>query len=278
MMKKGYPTSTEGEGTELPQIDSEWLGWTGRVAHPDSPLGGGGPGFFSRLPIMGRSAFEVPSARPLGSHDDIPVGAEPTSPAREPPIVSSERPLGKLLSVQSEFVDIELDAMLLADSGGGTKTTETLPRFPVPAAPGYGRDKEGKITSFTGKLIWRGTITIQTLYAAGAKPKDGSCYGRGTTDADVASRDITLGFHESRHRQDYIDYLRTHPLPKPPSLVLGMKASDYEVTRKAFIDAVSAYQRDMKQVSVQNTDEVGHRLSARKASGKCFKHAPTVRR
>jgi hypothetical protein len=133
-------------------------------------------------------------------------------------------------------------------------------------------DPTSAITKFTGKFTWRGTITIQTQYGSGAAPADVSCYGRGTTNADVQNRDITLGFHESCHRADYVDYLLHKPLADPPKLSVGMTRTDYDSAVATFHTTVEGYFSDMEKASVQNTDEVGHRLSTRQATEKCFKH------
>src|SRR5207249_4387630 len=78
------------------------------------------------------------------------------------------------------------------------------------------------IASLEGKFEVKGAITIQTAYGPGAKPNDTSGYGRGTTDADLANGDVTLGFHESCHRADFLAYAHAHPLPEF-TVTVGMK-------------------------------------------------------
>lgn len=133
-------------------------------------------------------------------------------------------------------------------------------------------DADRKILSFDGKFAWRDTITIQTSYASNASPIAVSCYGRGTTDEDVRSRDVTLGFHENCHQNDYVRYLRSHALPDPPQLALGMSESDYKKALAAFDKSLRAYFKAMERDSETQTDEVGYRKSTRKRTGKCFEH------
>jgi hypothetical protein len=112
-----------------------------------------------------------------------------------------------------------------------------------------------------------GTVTIETIYAAGARPDDLSCYGRGTTDDDVRNRDITLGFHESCHRSDYVAYLGVHRLPDPPKLAIDMTVADFEKATAAFGKELKAYFKAMDAESVANTDEFAEILPLRRHHG-----------
>ena len=254
------------------RITQEWVGWTGRVAHPDSPLGGGGPGFFagdsSGLQQRDAPGHDGPVRLDDGTAEEKP--ADKPKPANPPPSTSA-RSLGSQKSVQSDFIDVEIDAEVLDDSSGGPSNgAET--DFVVPPVKALAYDSEnGKVTKFKGKLTWRGTLKIQTSYGDGASPTTLSCYGRGTTSADLENRDITLGFHESRHQADFIAYLASHPLPDPPTLTLGMAATDYEAAAAKFSKAVVDYRKDMKAQSDKVTDEVGHKRSEVNAKG-CYMH------
>jgi hypothetical protein len=84
--------------------------------------------------------------------------------------------------------------------------------------------------------------------------------------------DVTLGFHESCHRADYVAYLKTNTLPDPPALAIGMTEGAYKAAVAAFRKALADYTKDMEQQSKSNTDEVGFKLSKHLATKKCFVH------
>jgi hypothetical protein len=109
------------------------------------------------------------------------------------------------------------------------------------------------------------TVKIQTTYASGANAGQESGYGRGTTDADKAARDTTLGFHESCHRLDYIDYLKQHPVPTPNSADGGTQDFD---------DAIKSYFDDMAAYSVNKTDETGTTKTEERQGEQSGLHAP----
>jgi hypothetical protein len=259
-----------GQVGEALHMGSLGVGWRGRVAHPKAPEGGPGPGFF-------RSAF------PVGGIDDVPV-PDPSSPSRteeaeqqqapraaNPPPTTRERSLGSLKRVQNSVADVEIECKILADgSGGPANGAHTGFNVPGTSSPGYATH-DGKVTKINGKFTWKGELSIQTLYGTGAAPSSLSCYGRGTTSADVQSRDITLGFHESCHRGDFVAYLGANPLPDPPALSVGMSAHDFDAAVKKFAAELKAYRDAMEKDSHSKTDEVGRRLSEVASKG-CFVH------
>ena len=199
-------------------------------------------------------------------------GAPAPRPANLAP-VTNPRSLGVLKSVQSDLMDVNVDAKIIADGTGARSGAVTsFTGGAAWAAPNYIQDRHHKIVEFTGKFTWRDTVTIQTIYAAGARPDDLSCYGRSTTDDDVRNRDITLGFHESCHRNDYVAYLGEHRLPDPPKLAIGMTVADYEKATAAFGKELKAYFKAMDAESVANTDEVGHCKSTWVRTRTCFQH------
>ena len=106
----------------------------------------------------------------------------------------------------------------LGETAGAVTRYSGANRWSLPS----GSIVDGKIVRFKGKFVWRGTIEIQTLYARGVKPDAFSCYGRGTTLGDVRAGNVTLAFHESCHRNDFIAFLKSRPLPEPPNLAVGM--------------------------------------------------------
>jgi hypothetical protein len=113
---------------------------------------------------------------------------------------------------------------------------------------------KGGVSSITGPAA--PTATIQTTYGPGAKASSSSGYGRGTTAADKAGGDTTLGFHEGRHGVDYLRYMASHPFPVFAGNTM-MSADDVKAAAVAYRDAVKAYVAEVERLSVENTDCVG---------------------
>jgi len=202
----------------------------------------------------------------------VPLAAQP---ANSPP-ATNPRSLGSQKSVQTTHADVSIDARIIADGTdpniqGASTSFSALPPY---TSPGFQTDASGNITSFTGKFVWRGTITIQTVYGPNANARNVSCYGRGTTSGDVRNRDITLGFHENCHQIDFESYLSNHPLPAPPTMRIGMPSSQYEQERERFRLELEAYGPAMEQYSHAQTDEVGHTKATFLQTGNCFAHLP----
>jgi hypothetical protein len=260
-------------GTSI-SVGQAWTGWAQLVAHPSAPLGAGGPGNFSSpVPLNADAGSDLPSPwqpGPLGI-DPPAIPTDTPTPANAPP-ATNPRSLGVVKQVQNEFADYKIEAEIVADGSGGVTTGANTSFTRVASnSPTY-EAVNGKITKFSGKFTFKGTITIQTKYASDSNPSTLSCYGRGTTDADVKNRDITLGFHESCHRADYQAFLAANALPDPPAMSIGMNASDYDKAAAAFSAAITKYYKDMEADSIKNTDEVGFTLSKSNKSGKCYEH------
>ena len=267
--KRGSLAGLVGEAQHVGSLN---VGWRGRVAHPKAPDGGAGPGFFR-------------SASPVGGVDDV-AEADPSAPSRStdgealqqqaprpanPPPATQARSLGSLKSVQSGVADVEIEGKILADdTGGPANGAHTGFSVPSSSSPGY-TTADGKVSQINGKFTWKGTLTIQTRYGAGATASSLSCYGRGTTAGDIQSRDITLGFHESCHRSDFVSYLTRNALPDPPALAVGMTKKDFDAAVKKFAADLKAYRDAMESDSNSKTDEVGRRLSEVASKG-CFVH------
>ena len=213
-------SSNPGRAGRARRLGRPWVGWAEHIAHPDSPMGAGGLGVFSRRsPIVDDSDHADPWTR----GGERPVDTLSAPPAPRPPPVTQPRDLGTLKQAESSLLDVRVDAKIVRDGRGGVETgAVTHVSRVASSSPGYVTDSDGNITRFNGKFRWRGTITVQTRYASDSRPEDPSCYGRGTTVADRQSGRITLGFHESCHRADYVAYLQGHPFPDPPALVIGM--------------------------------------------------------
>lgn len=259
-------------GDEI-RVTPDWMGWSGGVVHPDAPAGGGGPGGFARPTRAQADVGQLPDAWQPGPSQPVPLEGSPAPSAPKMPPATKPRSLGTLKSAQSGLLDVEVDATIVADGTGGSAGAETnFSGGQAWTAPGFSSDGKKKIVSFDGKFTWKGTVTIQTLYAQGSAPNDVSCYGRGTTGDDVRARNITLGFHESCHRDDYVAYLKANTLPDPPTLSVGMSESDYNTALADFGKALKAYFSAMKTDSAAQTDEVGYNRSKWLRTGKCFVH------
>jgi hypothetical protein len=100
------------------------------------------------------------------------------------------------------------------------------------------------------------TFVIRTFYKSDARPDLVSGYGRGTTPQDLASGDTSLGFHESCHREDYVEYLRTHPLP-PFTGQVGMSDKEWDRAKQEYARQFDQYATEMFSFSILNTDKVG---------------------
>ena len=264
-------------GTSV-RVGKDWVGWTGIVSHPNSPLGSGGPGGFSpRFPLNADSGSDLPSPSqpsPLGA---VPLDSPATTPKPAPkpanpaPTTTAES-LGVLKEQQNDLVDYKIEAEITTDGTSGVTTGANTAFTKVASTSPPYEASGGKVTSFTGKFTFKGTITIQTNYASDSNVNTLSCYGRGTTDTDVANRDITLGFHESCHRADYKAYLKANSLPDPPSMSIGMKAADYDKATAAFSALLRKYWVDMEAASIKNTDDVGFTLKKSNQTNSCFPH------
>src|SRR5262249_28659708 len=69
-----------------------------------------------------------------------------------------------------------------------------------------------KITVISGTLPVI-TVKIMTRYKSKDSPTGMSAYGRGTTPQDKQDGNTSLGFHESCHRQDYLNFLGSNKVP-----------------------------------------------------------------
>jgi len=202
-----------------------------------------------------------------------------TTPSAVPPqgtAATTAESLGELKKVQTEWVDVEVHGEILADGEllAADAPAETKCAMPAWTYPSYKMDADGKIQNFVGKFVWRGTVSIRTSYESQSSARQLSGYGRGTTREDVSQGNITLAFHELCHRLDYRNYLQSYPLPDPPGLQIGMKAKDFDAAIEKFREAFRKYEKDMAASSWNRTDEVGHKKSTWRRTGKAYEHEP----
>jgi len=264
-------------GTSV-RVGTDWVGWNGIVAHPNSPLGSGGPGGFSpRFPLNADSGSDLPSPSQPGPLGAVPLDSPATTPKPAPkpanpaPTTTVES-LGVLKELQNDFVDYKIQAEIVADGTGGVTTgANTKFKDVASSSPRY-NESEGKITKFKAKFKFNGTIKIQTKYASDSNLNTLSCYGRGTTKTDITNRDISLGFHESCHRADYKAYLKANTLPEPPTMSIGMLVTDYDQATVDFKDALKKFFDDMEAESISKTDDVGFTLNKANEENSCYAH------
>lgn len=256
-----------------------WAGWNGDIAHPAAPAGGGGPGGF--VTPGGEDADDVPSGTwhpgspgvRLLDADDVVVAA--TGGGQNPPPATV--PAKKAVLVRkSSAEDIDVHVEVIADGisgdssmrGARTSFDSRGVRYSIPGSSYVVKGGKKIVTSLNGVFELKGTIPIQTVYGPSAKPTDRSLYGRGTTATDIANKDTSLGFHESCHREDYLDYLQNHPLPRFTGKV-GQTVAEFEKASRAFEKAFKKYWKDMDDYSFRRTDEVGYTRTQCKRDGKC---------
>ena len=247
----------------------------GRVrARPTSPAGGGGPGHFRDADsFRGDDKHEGTVRHAKAPARAVKVSAPAATAAvkrRKAPIT---KPYAKQIASQSGPVitggvrmqvlrDKPNDETVDPDSSAET-------RFDVTYELGGEAYKttDGKITSFTKKVVFRSSITIQTAYRPEAKSNDTSRYGRGTTPADKASGNVTLGFHESCHRAEIIEYLTTTPYPVFTGKV-GMTEDEFNAAKDEFKAAVEAFNAGLDELGPA-VDEVGDCTKSDWQAGTC---------
>jgi hypothetical protein len=135
-----------------------------------------------------------------------------------------------------------------------TGKAKTAFKFSQIRTPGYRLGRDRKVTSINP--IPPITMTIQTTYGPTVTAQSGSAYGRGTTQGDVQSGNTSLGFHEGNHGLDYMDYLRTNPLPVFTGKV-GMSVAEYTEASQQFLKDMQEYIKNMDDYSDQHTDCIG---------------------
>lgn len=251
---------------------------------PSTSDGSSGPGYF-REPLSLNEDGTAPTsaAHRKGPASKLWVAQAGTAPVSTSSKAAMPKPppatKAKTVSVKKENTstkDIDIKVQVLADGSSSSinaKSAKTKLNFGSVAwnPPQYNyQTKGGKkiITQFIGKFTFKGTIIIQTVYGSSAKATDISKYGRGTTKIDKKNGQVTLGFHESCHQKDYLNYLKNKPNPTL-DLKVGMDVDQYNKHKAQFSTDFNKYQKDMESSSINSTDEVGYKLSKCKRDGKC---------
>lgn len=100
----------------------------------------------------------------------------------------------------------------------------------------------------------RFTLGIQTFYQQDSTLD--SAYGRGTTGADRADGNTSLGFHESQHGALALNYINTHALPVL-NVQVGMTRTQLVQQMHQFNRELRHYNRTLEYMEIQEVDCVG---------------------
>lgn len=273
----------EHDDFQIPS-SSPWVSSAGRVAHPGSPVGGGGPGRF-RVPTslgteengleplhhpdspVGRQM--VPGAKereqlddygvPFDKSKELDVKSTEETPANAPP---ATQPTTFKITKNAGNVDIDVEYKLLADgkdTKAGREWSAHCKMNPTKIKHGYPQvmlDDKDIVIDIVGKAFIKGVVTIQVLYGANATPTSRAAYGRGTTTEDKKNGDVTVGFHESKHVEDFIHWFKNEPFPVFNGKK-GMTETKFNEVGDAWEEAVLKYFEDSETYTVKKTDEVG---------------------
>jgi hypothetical protein len=127
---------------------------------------------------------------------------------------------------------------ITVQSGDKTVEVETLPDGKDKDLGDHAATQPSYTISSSGKV----KFTVQTKYGPEVKATDNSAYGRGTTDDDKKNGNTSVGFHESCHRENYLEYIKAHPVPDTD-------------------DELKTYLENMHEDTESKTDEVGDKKS-----------------
>lgn len=234
------------------RLSPGWLNQNGEVVHPDAPRGGGGAGLFTRTGALGAEGepetLPHPDAPAAGALDPAQLvdaqQLQAVAAVRQPaPRVSTD-------SVQTiNGMEVTLGKDTFGEAGLKAAYTDIKPSKPAVTAPPPGKDGKWHFTVAPIK------VKIWTEYGS-YDPERDAAYGRGRTDPDRAAGNVTLGFHESCHRADLLDYLKNNAPPvfagKP-----DMTAQEAQEAIKQYAIAFKAYFDKAGQDTKTNVDETG---------------------
>jgi len=129
--------------------------------------------------------------------------------------------------------------------------------------PAIKLEKRGKdliVKEIIGPVKVTGTIYIKTAYGPDQSATHTSEYGRGTTKDDEKDGNTSVGFHESCHRNDFIQYLETKAKPTYGGKV-GTTKKDFKMAGEKYVKDFERYLDEMEKNSGKHTDEVGYTKS-----------------
>lgn len=262
---------------------------------PSSPAFPAGNGFFRTARSRGPVGLDGPvghrAVAQVGTGVAVPAAAPAQGPAAsvKPPPVTKPFEYPPFLDEDTDEqgvrrriklnVEVLRNGFLDGNSGHAKTTSSGLPEASITYEWSEGKPK--KVISYS--LHWTGTLIIQTNYPSGLKATDRSAYGRGT-GPDVANGNVSLGFHESCHRSDFLAYVErslavaaggkpdAYVLPESqPSVTiswnymkfptfggkLGQTVAEFEQASNAFKRAIKNWDEDMGRFSDRCTDQFG---------------------
>jgi hypothetical protein len=245
-----------------------WVTPPNVVAHPNAAANGNGPGSFqnpAQLGTNGNVFGSFPHPQAPGSQQLDPADLQDkaqelqTAPQKPPPLITQD----ETKTINGISVTIKTDQM---NASGVTEGEgDTAMAVDPGSTPGFDHDgpadeskidkKKNKVTKIVDPMPVI-TATIQTRYKSSSSPAGKSAYGRGTTEQDKKDGNTSLGFHESCHRQDHMDFVKNNALPKFGGKV-GQTIEAYESEVDKYNDAVTKYQDKSAEESEKTTDQVG---------------------
>jgi hypothetical protein len=233
-----------------------WISTSGNVAHPNAPLGGGGTGAFRSANALGSNTDpfgglpnpQAPAARTL----DPTLLDDKAEQLADPPQLPAP-----VVSADSTSTVNGVNVTILKDVTGvkgitGAVTSLDMDAGTIPAIEFD--DKTTKVTKITDPLP---VISAKIGTRYNGDPNGRSAYGRGTTIDDKSKGNTSLGFHESCHRKDHVDFIKANALPKFGGKV-GQTQKEFTDAGDVYEAAVEAYQKKSDQNSLASTDEVGN--------------------
>ena len=234
------------------RLSPGWLNQNADVVHPDAPAGGGGAGQFTRAGLLGADgepeALPHPDAPAAGALD--PIRLDDAQQLQDQAV--ARKPAPRVTSDSKQTIK-GMEVTLGKDTSGKTGLkaafTRILPNDPRVTAPPPGKDGKWHFTVAPVK------VTIWTEYGT-FDPEGLAAYGRGTTDPDKKEGNVTLGFHESCHRADLLDYLLINDPPQFAGTE-SMTAKQAQEAISTYTMAYRAYFDKAAEDTKTNVDEVG---------------------
>ncbi len=280
MRSAGAVDHNDPEPLHPEESPSPWISTSGTIAHPESPMGAGGPGFFrNRGPVGGPGDRTVTHLHPatltgrghllkMDEKERLETSkAVPAKKNKAPVTKTKEKKIKKTIKKKigkktvSTKIDVTISILADVDKDAeipeGTAHTEMNPGEVAPEFPNITTDLGSKkVTGEDGTVTFKGTITIRTHYRDKADANKKSAYGRGTTKEDIESGDVTVGFHEKCHRDDWWTYLTTKDFPAFTGHV-GMTETEYTKAQDQLDSDWEAYIEAGNQNTYDLTDDVG---------------------
>lgn len=274
---------------------SPWVNSNGIPAHPDSPIGGGGQGYFTAgggtLGLSGNDAEALPHPlSPLGRNrvvdqadinrlhesgvaldTNVKVTGGPPPP-NPPPATATGTFNGAKRSTAFEEIEIKIEVLAdvlnsseVAANGAGLKVGWKGADIQLPQVL---TDAKGKVTAYAGpndqpdpagKMRYQRTVTLQIHYGAGTARDAYSAYGRGTTEADKTAKNTSIGFHENCHLEAALAYFKDSArLPAAFTGRIGQSGTLFVKAQETWVAGFDTYLSAEKAASEATVDEVGN--------------------